>query len=93
MDARSLQSVGQPTNVPPRVATLNERLNRALDRIESEADRIEQCLGRINGTPNKGGVVGSSQVATMRNMVSVVDGLEQQAERLRALAEHVDQVA
>lgn len=90
-DARSLSTIGGQNNTP-RVPNLNERLNRALDRIETEADRIERCLGRINGVPesiNKG----NAEVAPTRNMVSVVEHLEKQAERLRSLAENVDQIA
>ena len=72
---------------------LNERLNRALDRIETEADRIERHLARVNGTPTKEGAQGVAQISTTRTMVAVVEGLEQQGERLRHLAEGVDQVA
>lgn len=91
MDSRSLASIDS-TAKTPRVPTLNERLNRALDRIETEADRIERCLGRINGVP-EAAERGQAQIAPTRNLVSVVEQLEKQAERLRHLSENVDQVA
>ena len=89
-----IESAMKRMNTPdaPRPQTLNERLNRALDRIETEGDRIERHLGRVNGTP-QAGEKGSAQIAPTRNLVSVVEGMEQQAERLRNLAEGVDQVA
>lgn len=85
-----LQGVGGTET--PRVPNLNERLNRALDSIESEADRIQRCLNRIEGTP-EAGAQGTATVAPTRNMVSVVEELEKQAERLHGIAERVDQVA
>lgn len=91
--ARAITSFGPSQGGDaPRSANLNERLNRALDRIETDADRIERFLGRINGVPQPGNKA-EAQVAPMRNMVSVVEGLEQQAERLRSLADNVDQIA
>jgi hypothetical protein len=75
----------------PTAPTLNERLNRALDRLETEGDRIERCLCRVNGTPIKEN--SDSPVAASRNLVAVVEGLENQVERMRSLSEGMDRIA
>lgn len=91
---RSLATVGGNHNATtPRAPTLNERLNRVLERIQSEADRIERCLGRINGTPQPAREKDSAQIQPTRNLSLVVEEMEKQAERLRHLSENVDQIA
>lgn len=82
-------SIGE---APRRQMTLNERLNKALDRIETVGDRIERALGRVNGTPIKESG-GETAVQPIRNLLAVVEGIEAQSERFRNLSEGVDLIA
>ena len=76
------------------VSTLNARMNRVLDRIEGECDRIDRVLGRVNGTPQKDISVGSvAQISPMRAMTNVVEQIEGQADRLSSLASNLETVA
>ena len=74
--------------------TLNSRLNRVLDRIESDCDRIEHILGRVNGTPQKDRSTGSvAQISPTRAMTNAVEQIEGQAERLATLAASLEIIA
>ena len=69
-------------------------MNRVLDRIEGECDRIDRVLGRVNGTPQKDISVGSvAQISPMRAMTNVVEQIEGQADRLSSLASNLETVA
>jgi hypothetical protein len=85
-------TVGRIVGESPRAITLNERLNKALDRIESDTQRIGCALARMNGVPSDGGSKETCAALPVRSLVGVVEGLEKQAEVLRNLAEGVDQI-
>jgi hypothetical protein len=93
-DARQvLGSIGSGSiGGSPRPVTLNERLNRALDRLESVSQNIELALCRIHGTPTsqEGGL--NKTAAPVRSMSGAVEGCEAIAERLQKLASMLEQV-
>jgi uncharacterized protein Yka (UPF0111/DUF47 family) len=90
-----MQHAGMPNQAKQaEVSTLNNRLNRALDRFESECDRIERVLSRVNGTPTKEPMGRDvAQINPTRPMLGVVEAIENQADRLGNLANNLESVA
>lgn len=75
-------------------STLNERLNRTLNSINHQCERIEAVLGRVNGTPQRlqDAKAGSAPTPSM-SMQNAVESLEAATERLASLAGTVENIA
>ena len=88
-----------PVAVPPKEATLNDRLFNASDRIENLLNRIEMMLSRVNGTPTplQGAVVGGRAAADTRQgplaLASCVEHLESSQSRLQELVSGLERIA
>ena len=85
-------------NSAPRERTLNERLNDISLSLQSQCERIESVLCRINGTPQTQGqpARGLADVAKINPtlpLATVVEHLEAVQSRLTELAMHVERVA
>lgn len=81
---------------PVPIPTLAMRLERATQTVTAQCNRIEEVLGRINGTPPANRAVESLGKITAQTTAPVsysVDALEQQASRLCELAGNLEQVA
>lgn len=76
----------------PKAPTLNDRLNRALDRLEAVSQNIELALCRIHGTPTSQDASINKAAAQQRSMVCAVEGVEALSERLHKLAATLEQV-
>ena len=79
----------------PRVATLNERLNKVAEGLQFQCERLEGVLGRVNGTPtaernNRDKVAAISPTHALAN---VGDMLETATRRLDELATNAEQIA
>lgn len=80
----------------PRVATLNERLNKVADAIQFQCDRLESVLSRVNGTPQREGrgpKDSVAQISPTHALANVVEMLEQVQGRLNDLTNSVEQIA
>lgn len=76
------------------VATLNDRLNKTLDVLGHQCERIEAVLSRVNGTPQKienakGGVAPRPTLS----MQNAMENLETTAQRLAELTGAVENIA
>jgi hypothetical protein len=77
-----------------RVSTINDRLNKMLDTLGYQCERIEAVLSRVNGTPQKiesakGGIAPRPSLS----MQNAIETLETTTERLTSLANGVEQIA
>lgn len=93
---RTYEPAGQIAVPTPREPTLNERLNGISNRMQSQCERIEQVLGRINGTPaaaptNHGGKI--TDISPTLPLATVVEHLESVQSRLMELAIGVEKIA
>ena len=79
----------------PREPSLNERLNSISNRMQSQCDRIESVLGRVNGTPTAERNVNDkvAQIAPTLPLATVVEHLESVLARLQELAAGVERIA
>jgi hypothetical protein len=77
---------------PPKPLTLNDRLNRALDRLEVVSQNVELSLCRIHGTPTSQEATINKAATSVRSMAGAVEGCEAIAERLQKLAAMLEQV-
>lgn len=77
----------------PAPQTLNDRLNRVSERLDSVASRVALALNRIEGAPTASGDSINKAIPTGRPMANVVGELEQIAEGMQRLAECLDLVA
>lgn len=79
----------------PKPITLNQRLANSAEQLLRQCQRVESVLSRINGTPPAPGT-GSDNIAKISStppLLSSVDSIEQQAERLARLADGLENVA
>lgn len=78
-----------------RQATLNDRLNKALETISYQCDRIEAVLSRVNGTPQKieGASRGGQPPRPTISMQNALEGLESATHRLVELTNGAEQIA
>lgn len=90
MDYRNATAASAPV---PTEITLNERLNRAAERICEQSDRIEHVLSRVNGTPRSEGKRDVAQIRPTVALAEVVNILEAAQERLAQLANGVERIA
>ncbi len=77
-----------------RTITLNDRLNKALETLGYQCERLESVLSRVNGTPQK--LENAKTGVAPRPMLSMqnaVETLEATAERLAQLTGNVEQIA
>ena len=81
----------------PKVATLNERLNRAAQHLQDGCDRLESILSRVNGTPQpqtQGQAVGKlAQINPTLPLSTVVEHLEAVELRLAELVNNAENIA
>lgn len=79
----------------PREPTINERLNRVLDRMQAACDRIEAVLARVSGTPQaeRGDPAKLAQINPTLPLGTVVEHLESVQARLMELANGVERIA
>lgn len=77
-----------------RDATLNDRLNKMLETLGYQCERIEAVLSRVNGTPQKieSGKAGSAPRATLA-MQNAIESLETTTGRLVDLTTNVERIA
>ncbi len=84
-------------NAVPTPATLNQRLNKVLDGIQFQCERLESVLGRVNGTPQREGRsprdASVAQINPTHALANVVEMLEQAQSRLSDLTANVEQIA
>lgn len=78
-----------------REVTLNERLNKALNTLGYQCERLEAVLSRVNGTPQKieSASRGSTAPTPVLSMQNNVEGLEVQLDRLVNLSNGVERIA
>ena len=81
-----------------REATLNERLNRVGEQFNSQCDRIEGVLSRVNGTPQPpktGDRIGEAPtpIRPTQSLSQIVENLEMLAKRLSELRTGVERIA
>lgn len=77
------------------ITTLNERLNRALEILSYQCERIEAVLSRVNGTPQKaetncGQVKGSRPTMPLQ---TAIETTESTASRLVDLVGDIERIA
>lgn len=74
--------------------TLNDRLNKVLDSMSYQCERLEAVLARVNGTPTKieNAKAGNAPRPT-HPLVSAVSSLEEVNGRLADLATGVENIA
>lgn len=75
-------------------ATLNDRLNKMLDTLSYQCERIEAVLSRVNGTPQK---IESAKAGNaprpILSMQNAIEGLENTSQRLVELTGGVERIA
>lgn len=78
----------------PKPATLNDRLTRSAESFTKACQRVENMLSRVNGTPQPGEkAVDVPKIAPMPPLVSALEQVENQVERLHRLADSLENVA
>lgn len=79
---------------PARAMTLNERLNKTVETLAYQCERIEAVLSRVNGTPQK---LESAQAGKaprpVQSMQNAMENLEATTQRLIDLTGNVEQIA
>jgi hypothetical protein len=78
-----------------RQATLNDRLNKVLETLNCQCDRISTVLCRVNGTPQKienAAVVGKTPRPSL-SLQNVVESLESVTGRLTELSNGIEYIA
>jgi hypothetical protein len=77
-----------------RALTLNERLNKTLDTLGYQCERIEAVLSRVNGTPQKieSGNAGKAP-RPVQSMQNAIESLEVTTNRLIELTGGVEHIA
>lgn len=92
------QGYADQPNKSAREATLNERLNRAGEQINSQCDRLEQVLARVNGTPQPpktGDRIGEAPtpIRPTQSLSQMVENIEAMAKRLMELRTVAERIA
>lgn len=79
----------------PVAATFNDRLNKVVDGLQFNSDRLEAVLSRVNGTPSaKEGRPGDvAQIRPLHPLAGIVEMLENANSRLADLATGVERIA
>lgn len=86
--------LNQGTQTAPKVATFNERLNKTMEAISYQCERLESVLSRVNGTSTSGQGRGDvAKISPMLPLGDVVANLEQVKERLANLTTAIEQIA
>lgn len=85
---------GQAVTAQDRAVTLNDRLNKMVETIGYQCDRIEAVLSRVNGAPQKieqakGGNV-PRPTLSMQNAIEALENIQQ---RLIDLTNNVEKIA
>lgn len=70
--------------------TLSERIDLANNQMESQLDRIEGLLARVNSTPQQDS---HAVPAPLNGLANCVDRLEGQVNRLQALTQNLHSIA
>ena len=85
----------QAAKVAPKEATLNDRLNKLVDAMTFQCERLESVLSRVNGTPQaeRGSRGDVAQIRPTNSMAQCVDMLEQANQRLGNLATGIESIA
>lgn len=78
-----------------RIATMNDRLNKTVDTLAYQCERIEAVLSRVNGTPQKieSAKSGGITPRVTLSMQNAIENLESTTDRLVNLANGVEQIA
>lgn len=95
MNYANQAGAAQDTKTAPREPSLNERLNRAYEGLQSSAERIERMLSRVNGTP-QAEMSGGEKLAQIRPTLPLgqtVEQVEALSMRLRDLAINAERIA
>lgn len=89
-----MYAADQAAKTDTRVSTINDRLNKMLDTLTYQCERIESVLSRVNGTPQKieNAKSGAAPRPTLA-MQNAIESLESTADRLVNLANGVEQIA
>ena len=80
--------------VSDKPITLNDRLNRTLETLGYQCDRLEAVLSRVNGTPQK--IESAKQTSAPRPTLSLqnaIESLETTAARLVELTSGTERIA
>lgn len=74
--------------------TINDRLNKTMEIVSYQCDRLESVLSRVNGTPQKieSAKAGNAPRPIM-SMQNTVENLEALTQRLTDLAGGVESIA
>lgn len=79
---------------PEREATLNERLNREVETLMYQCERIESVLSRVNGTPQKiEGAKNSNAPRPTLSMQNALEALATTTQRLVELTGGIERIA
>lgn len=85
------KSAGTATD---KAATLNDRLNKTLNTVNYQCERLESVLSRVNGTPQRIESAKSGTPPTpMLSMQGAVENLEVVVQRLVDLTNGVERIA
>ena len=78
-----------------KAVTLNDRLNKTLDALVYQCERIEAVLSRVNGTPQKIETAksGNNTARPVLSMTNAMEGLESTTQRLIELTNNVERIA
>jgi Holliday junction resolvasome RuvABC DNA-binding subunit len=77
-----------------RALTLNERLNKTLETLGYQCERIEAVLSRVNGTPQKIEAAQAGKAPRpVLSMQNAVESLEATTQRLIDLTGNVEHIA
>lgn len=89
---QNVSRLGSGSTSAPTAATIAQRLSTLSSDLTQSCQRIESVLGRVNGTPQQEGAAQPAVTATAP-MMSSVEVIEAQAERLNRLVNLLEQVA
>jgi hypothetical protein len=83
-----------PQAVSDKPLTLNDRLNRMLETLGYQCDRLEAVLSRVNGTPQKiESASGGKAPRPTMSMQNAIESLETTTQRLVDLTSGTEHIA
>ena len=84
---------GEMASAPEKQPTLNDRLNKALNIVCDQCDRLEGVLSRVQGSPPKPANAGAVPIRGALSMNMAIEHLEQACARLVEMSHQIEHIA